>query len=211
MRYTVLKVTDAGVVLFDAHRERLGAAWGDAFDAFSREAEPGIYALRVEGDALRVTRREGSRLMNGMSVRFATSPIAGSVGARAKAPPPSPWDAVRTPGVAQLLTSSDGREIFEACSAAVLAWDGGVLVATPEPSPRSASITESYLLARHPHRREPLLVDAAPPLVLVNAVVGVCVPHVVGRRRFPREVVEALRATLEGSARRAPSGSPSAR
>lgn len=201
MSYTALRVTEAGVVLFDAHRRRLGPWWASAFDDFAARAEPGIYALKGVEGGLQVTRRDRSRLWDGIEVRFLVSPIAARVGAQAKTPSPSAWDGVRLDGVATLLTSADGAEVYESCNAAVLAWDGAGLVATPEASPRVASITAPYLLERHRHRRAPLRRDAGWPLVLVNAVAGACVPATEGAP-FPAEVLEALRASLAASARR---------
>jgi hypothetical protein len=201
MSYTALKVSEQGVVLYEAHRRRLGAAWEAAFDAFARTAEVGIYALRGVDGRLEVTRRDRSRLWDGIGVRFLASPVASLRGPQVKAPSPSPWDAVRVPGVATLLTSADGEEVFESCAAAVLAWDGRELVATPETSPRIASLTEPYLLERRPHRRAPLRRNAGWPLVLVNAVVGACLPTLEGPV-FPAEVLGDLRALLTASARR---------
>lgn len=201
MSYTALRVTEHGVVLFDAHRRRLGPAWAAAFDAFAATAAPGIYGLRGVDGRLDVTRRDRSRLWEGIPVRFLPSPIADRTGPQVKSPSPSPWDAVRQDGVATLLTSSDGTELYESCTAAVLAWDGATLVATPEGSPRIASITERFLLEHHPHRRAPLRRDAGWPLVLVNAVAGACVPALDGPP-FPVEVLAALRASLAESARR---------
>jgi hypothetical protein len=201
MSYTVLRVTEAGVVLFDAHRRRLGAACEAAFDAFAAAAEPGIYGLRGVDGRLEVTRRERSRLYDGIPVRFLPSPIADRTGPQVKTPSPSPWDAVRQDGVATLLTSPDGAEIYESCAAGVLAWDGTTLVAPPLETPRIASVTEAFLLARHPHRRAPIRRDAGWALVLINAVAGVCVPSLPAPP-FPADVLSALHESLSRSAHR---------
>lgn len=201
MSYTALKVTEAGVVLFDAHRRRLGAAWEAAFDEFAARAEPGIYGLRGAEGQLEVIRRDRSRLWSGIGVRYLVSPIVGRLGPQVKTPSPSPWDGVRQEGVATLLTSADGSEVFESCAAAVLAWDGRGLVATPETSPRVASITEPFLLERHAHRRAPIQRAAGWPVVLVNAVAGACVVELEGAE-FPASIQEALNHSIAQSARR---------
>lgn len=202
MSYTALRVTESGVVLFDAHRRRLGPAYAAAFDAFAAEAAPGIYGLRGTDGRLEATRRERSRLFEGIPVRFLPSPIAERVGPQVKTPSPSPWDAVRQDGVATLLTSPDGAELYESCTAGVLAWDGGTLVAPPDEAPRIASVTEAFLLGRHAHRRTPIRRDAGWALVLVNAVAGACVPS-LDAPPFPTGVLSALRDSLAASARRA--------
>lgn len=202
MSYTALRVTEAGVVLFDAHRSRLGPAYSAAFDDFAARAEPGIYGLRGVEGRLEVTRRDRSRLWAGIPVRLLASPIATRAGAQVKTPSPSPWDSVRQDGVATLLTNLERTEIYESCAAAVLGWDGRVLIATPDASPRVASITEPYLLARHAHRRAPILVGARWPLVLVNAVAGACAPGWSEAPPFPADVLAELNATLAASARR---------
>lgn len=202
MSYTALKVTETGVVLFDAHRRRLGVAYEAAFDAFAATAEPGIYGLRGVDGRLESTRRDRSRLFEGIPVRFLPSPIADRRGPQVKTPSPSPWDAVRQDGVATLLTSPDGAELYESCTASVLAWDGATLIAPPDDAPRIASVTEAFLLARHPHRRATIRRDAGWALVLVNAVAGVCVTA-LDAPPFPTEVLSALRDTLAASTRRA--------
>lgn len=202
MSYTALRVTESGVVLFDAHRRRLGPAYEDAFDAFAASAEPGIYGLRGVDGLLEVTRRDRSRLFDGIPVRFRPSPIADRTGPQVKTPSPSAWDGVRQDGVATFLTSPDGAELYESCTAGVLAWDGDTLVAPPDAVPRIASVTEAFLLEAHAHRRAPLRREARWPLVLVNAVAGACVPS-LDRPPFPTAVLSALRDSLAGSARRA--------
>lgn len=201
MSYTALRVTESGVVLFDAHRRRLGVAYEAAFDTFAATAAPGIYGLRGADGHLETTRRDRSRLFDGIPVRFLPSPIADRRGPQVKTPSPSPWDAVRQDGVATLLTSPDGAELFESCTASVLAWDGATLVAPPDDAPRIASVSEAFLLSRHPHRRAPIRRDAGWALVLVNAVAGACAPSLEAPP-FPAAVLSALRASLNSSARR---------
>jgi hypothetical protein len=197
--YTALRVTERGVVLYDEHRRRLGTACEAAFEAFARTAAPGLYSLSSVDGRLDVTPRERSRIFDGVPVRYRVSPVAHGTGPKVKTPSPSPWDAVRAEGVATLLTSADGSALYEACVAGLLAWDGATLVAPPDEAPRIASVTEAHLLARHAHRRAPLLTRARWPLVLVNAVAGVCVPA-IDRPPFPPEVLATLRASLAASA-----------
>ena len=204
MRYTTLRVSEAGVVLHDFHVERLapeGPQALAAFARFAREAAPGAYSLRVAGGKLRAERRAGTALAPGMPVRFAVSPFAGGRGRFPKPEPPSPYDAVRLPGVATLLTSADGAEIYESCAAAVLGWDGGRFVCAPDDRPRVASVAEAAVRAALPTVRAPLLVAGALPLVLVNALAGAC-PVDAGRAEFPRDALDRLERLVEASARR---------
>jgi hypothetical protein len=204
MRYTTLRVSEAGVVLYAGHVERLrpeGPGALAAFDRFAREARPGVYAVTAEGAALRVERRAGSALTDGMPVRFAVSPVAGKRGVFPKPAPPSPYDAVRAPGVATLLTSPDGAEIYESCIAAAVGWDGARFVCVPEDRPRVDAIAEAAVRAAAPCARAPIFVRGDLPLVLLNAVAG---PWAVaaGRPPFPPAALALLREILESSARR---------
>lgn len=202
--YTVLRVVDEGVVLFDFHRARLGddAATRAAFDAFTARAEPGIVVVRVTAPGrLELTRRPASRLADGQPSRTLVSPIAGLQGPQPKQPPPSPWDGVREAGVATLLTSADGAEVYESCVACALAWDGEGFVAPPLDRPRVASTFERWLVETARARRAPLRLDSGWPLVLANAVAGPCVPAQAARP--PDEAVSRLRDAWLGTARRA--------
>ena len=195
--YTTLKVAEAGVLLFEAHRARLGPAVQAAFDAFAAAATPGVYVLRAEGTGLAVTPRGPSRLFDGIPLRWLPSPLAPGLGPQPKAPSPGPYDAVRTPGVATLLTDPSGVELWESCTASVLAWDGARLVAVPPTVTRVDSTAEGEVRRRLPVRRAPVRVDAGWPLLLLNAVVGSCAPR---GPDFPaqvrRAVEEALQATV---------------
>lgn len=202
--YTVLRVVEAGVVLFDFHRARL--ADGDglelAFDAFAARARPGIYVLRGVGPAeFSVTERPASRLADGQPTRTLVSPIAHLAGPQRKVPSPSPWDAVRQEGVATLLVSAAGDEYLESCVASVLAWDGTRLLAPPDDRPRVASAFERWLVESAGAVRAPLRVDARQPLILANAVAGPCVP--AQPVQPPPALVERLREAWLGTARRA--------
>ena len=199
-RYTLLLTTEDGVVLCDYHRRRLNpdgeAAADGAFARFAGEARPGVYAVWVgEGGALRVESRGGSRLREGMPARLLVSPLAGGRGPVPKPAPPSPYDAVRAEGVATLLTSADGAEIYEACFAAVLGWDGRRIVCVPGDRPRVWSTTEAAVREHLPVSEAPILASSATPLLLVNAVKGACAVGLTGRPAFPtgaRKEIEHL-------------------
>lgn len=187
------------MVLLREHLARFAVAGAEAeaaFRAFAAGARPGVWSLRWRADGLEVTERAGSGLVDGMPVRFAVSPFAGRTGAFAKRGPPSPYDAVRLSGVATLLTSADGSEIYESCIAAVVGWDGTRFVLPPEDRPRVRSTSEAVLVASLEFRRAPIAVGGDLPLLLVNAVKGPCVPAIPGRPPPPREAVERLAAAF---------------
>jgi hypothetical protein len=205
MRYTTLLVTDAGVVLFERHLQRLapeGAAAALAFRRFAGSAAPGTYALRADGDRLDVQLRPGSRLHDGMPARWRVSPVAHLRGLQPKAPSPCVYDPVREPGVATLLTTADGAEVLEACVAAVVGWDGSHLVLAPPDRPRVDSVSEQAIRAALPFVEAPLRADAALPLALVNAVKGPCTVALPGRPPFPELAASSLRALFAHETRR---------
>lgn len=204
MRYTTLRVTDAGVVLHDFHVERLAPEGPEVlagFQRFARAATPGVYSVAAADGELRIERLAGSRLVVGMPIRRLVSPFVAHRGAFPKPGPPSAYDAVRLPGVATLLTSSDGSELFESCVAAVLGWDGARLIRVPEDRPRVASVAEAAVCAALPWVRAPLRTDDRLPLVLLNAVVGPCTVG-TGRPPVPPDVVVLLAQVLQRSTRR---------
>ena len=204
MSYTALRVDEAGVVLFAHHARRLapeGGALRDAFAAFARDAAPGAYTVTSSGGRLVATVRGPSRLVDGMPVRSIVSPFAGQAGLFAKPAPPSPYDAVRISGVATLLTSADGRELYESCSAALVGWNGTALVLAPSDRPRVASVAESALRAAE-HVEAPLLAAQTTPLALVNAVKGLCRIAAPGREPFPAAAAELIERLLRGSTSR---------
>jgi hypothetical protein len=198
MTYTALRVVEAGVVLYEHHEHRLapaGVAVLDAYREFARTAAPGVYSLHVVEGALRITPRGESRLTDGMPVRYAVSPIAQLRGPLPKVVSPNGYDAVRVPGVATLLTSADGAEIYESCVAAVVAWNGRRLVLPPNDRPRVASVAEAALGAAADVIEAPLMTVSRWPLALVNAVKGLCLPMIEGRDPFPtlpRETITQL-------------------
>ncbi len=195
--YTVLRVAEGGrVPLFDAHVRRLGAASRGALRSFTHTAPPGVYRALWSGVTLTTEPRPSSRLVEGMPTRFATSPFAQRRGRFAKPPPPSLYDSVRVPGTSTLLTSNDGRELYESCSASVLSWDGEELVLAPLDAPGVASLAEEAVVRALPHHRERLLVVDDAPLLLINAVAGTCSIAVPGRRTFPPDVRARIDAVL---------------
>ena len=205
-RYTLLLTTEEGVVLYDYHRRRLNpdgdAAADRAFARFAREARPGVYAVWAgEDGALRVESRSGSRLREGMPARFLVSPLAGGRGPVPKPAPPSPYDAVRVENVATLLTSADGVEVYEACVAAVLGWDGERLVCVPADRPRVWSTAAAAVREHLPVSEVPIAAESAMPLLLVNAVRGSSAVDLPGRDAFPSRVraeIEQLLRRLTG-------------
>lgn len=209
MSFTTLRVTEAGVVLGDAHAARLGTSdeVRRCFAAFCASARPGLYALWSEGGALRVESRERSRLVDGMAVRLWPSPLPPGGGPRPKPPPPSSYDAVRSAGVATLLTDASGTELYESCAAALVAWDGAQLVLVPEDRPRVASLAEALVQsALAPHRRL-LSAQGDEALLLVNAV-ATCEPRCAHRRPFPEPLRARLHRLFEATATRTPNPGP---
>ena len=209
--FTALRVTEAGVVLYDAHRRRLTATddrYGACFDAWAALATPGIYAICARDGALEIEARPASRLFEGIGVRYVPSPFRTSRGAFAKPPPPSPYAGVRVPDLASLLTDEAGEVLYESCAASIFAWDGATLVAVPEETPRVASVAEACIAAALPHRRAPIPLASSWPLVLTNAAAGVCQPSIPGRGALPEDVRRAMEAALARTVRRAVQVSP---
>jgi len=208
VRFTTLSIEPAGVRLLDEHRRRLapeGPAGLAAFERFLAGAAPGIWAVCLDGAALRASARPASGLRPGLPLRFRPSPFAAAAGPFPKPAPPSPYDALRTPGLLTLLTAPDGAEIWEACIAAVIGWDsagGGALVLPPADRPRVASVAEAALCRALPVRRAPLLVEGDGPLAAVNAVAGPCPLDRPGRPPFPAAALATIAAALDASVRR---------
>ena len=197
MSFTTLRVTEAGVVLFDQHARRLGSV--QALADFARAAVPGVYRVVLEDGVLQTTLREESRLRDGMPLRQLPSPLPRAAGRIPKVASPGLYDAVRAPGVATLLTSEDGRELWESCSAVVLAWDGARLIAPPLDRPRVRSTAEDALdqaglLAHAP------LAPATPALLLLNAL-GAVIP---AGSTFPVRQRALILGHLAQSAHRGP-------
>jgi hypothetical protein len=190
MSYTVLRVTEGGVVLFDAHQSRFEVAGENAvqgFLLFAAEARPGIYSLTWRGGVLDVVERATTSLFEGIPVRHAISPFAGSGQRLVKTPPPNPYQALRQAGTATLLTSATGDEIYESCTAAVIGWSGHRFVAPPQDRPCLDSTALRILDAAGALERGPILRESRACLALVNAVAGLVVPMAPGRDPFPAE------------------------
>jgi len=210
MPYTLLRVTERGVVLWDYHARRLALPlespeW-EAFARFGREAAVGVWAVHAApGQGVRAEARSGSQLWDGMPARCVASPAADLPGPFPKPASPSLYDAVRLGGTATLLTSPDGSEIYEACRAAVVGWDGEGPVCVPRDRPRVWSTAETAIREHLPMREAPI-VPGGMPILLVNAVKGTCElagargPSApMGARRFPpaiRQEIERLFAAL---------------
>jgi hypothetical protein len=210
MPYTLLRVTEHGVLLWDYHLRRLalpaGSAEAEALRRFAREAESGVWAVRAAaGQGFRAEPRAGSQLRDGLPWRIERSPAAGLPGPFPKPAPPCLYDAVRREDTATLLTPPDGSEIYEACRAAVVAWDGEGLVCVPRDRPRVWSTAEAAI-RDHLGCREAPIAPGAWPLLLVNAVKGTCEPGPAVRPSAPvaagpfpaavRAEIEALFAAL---------------
>lgn len=196
--YTVLSVDEAShVPLLRRHAERLGPGAQGALDHFrSLVVEGGLYAVWWDGRQLTTRFAKASRLTDAMPTRTVTSPASGRVGVFVKPFSPCLYDAARVDGVASLLTVEGA--IAEACSAAVVAWDGASLVVPPAETPRVASLSEAAIVEHLAPRRAPILADGDWPLLLTNAAVGTCAPA-TSRPPFPPE----LRATIQALLQRA--------
>jgi hypothetical protein len=196
MAYTLLRATEAGVVLADYHLRRLSlskdSAARNAFIQFTRRAQPGVWAVWTDPvTGIQVEERPGTRLRDGIPVRLATSPVLGGTATIAKSAPPSAYERVRVKGRATLLTSADGQEIFEACSAAAMAWDGQQLVCVPSDRPRVWSTSETAIRDHFPVHEAPISPSCA-SIVLVNAVKGTCLLAEPYSQRFPLHIRERL-------------------
>ncbi len=207
MPYTLLRVTERGVVLFDYHVRRLAlendSAAHEAFLRFAREAAPGVWSVWSGPVGIRTEPRAGSRLRDGMPARLVPSPVLDRAGVLAKSGPPSPYDAVRLEGVATLLTSAGGQEILESCSAAVVAWVGERLVCAPRDRPRVWSTAEAAIRDRlEPH--EAPIPASSDALLLVNAVKGTCALAGPLSRAFPVEARSHIEALFEDLTTRPP-------
>jgi hypothetical protein len=197
MRTTTLQVTAGGIPLRDLHLERLGNplhAGREAFERFAALAVPGVYRLVLDGETLQVTPRGPSSLSDGTPVRFRPSPCAAMVGRFPKPLSPGPYDEVRTRGVATLLTTRDGAELLESCTAALLGWDGAAFVHPPDDRPRVWSTAEEAVRRHLPVRAAPLGALDRLPLLLVNAVAGPCPVALPDRPPVPAEPIARIHA-----------------
>ncbi len=192
--YTVLRVTEQFTIpLLHRHANRLGGeALGALRHFISFVVEPGVYRVTWDGRQLSTLKLRGSRLVEGIATRVMTSPFAAITGRFPKPGSPSPYDAVRMDGLSTLLTDPSGTELFEACSAAVVAWNGSALVLPPEDRPAVASLAEAAIAKHEAVERAPIRLADAWPLLLVNAVTT-CVPK---SSTFPPAIRERLDALL---------------
>lgn len=190
-------MNERGIVACGAHLLRLEGS--EPFRRACRTLSAGVWAVWADEHEVRFEARGESRLSDGMPVRLAVSPIAGGDGPVAKPAAPSVYDGVRLPGVATLLTTRDGAEILEACSAAVLGWDGDRYVHVPDDRPRVWSTAEAAIRATLPFRAGALRVADGLPLLLVNAVRGTCAVDVPDREPFPAAARRALEDALRRS------------
>lgn len=204
MGYTLLKATGAGIVLHDYHARRFEATAEEAcsWRRVAAGIAPGVWSVWSSGAGdLRLEPHGGTRLREGMPVQFAPSPVAALRDVFAKPRPPCVYDAVRRPALACLLTSTDGTEIFEACSAAVVSWDGAHLICVPDDRPRVWSTAEAAIREHLAPRQALIRTDDPWPILLVNAVKGCCAVAAEGRPAFPaaiRQDIEALFEALTG-------------
>ncbi|MBK8481707.1 MAG: hypothetical protein IPL40_11090 [Proteobacteria bacterium] len=204
MRYTRLRLTPRGIVLGAEQQARLGADEGAAraaLSAFARGARPGCWVVWLGGDPprLRAERRATSRLRDGLPVRFSVSPVAERHGLLPKPWAPCAYDTVRSALQITLLTSADGQEIWEACSGAVVGWDGRQLVCVPADRPRVASTSERALRRYLTASEAPLLTAGRLPLLLINATKGSCALPLGDRPPFPWAVRRRVDAVLRRS------------
>jgi hypothetical protein len=191
MGYTLLKATAAGIVLRDYHERRMTrspacrAAWRRAVAALT----PGVWAVWTDGEGRWHTEpRDGSRLYDGIATRQLPSPLVPPAGVTSKPRPPCAYDAVRRIGTATLLTDPGGLEIYEACVAAVVGWNGHRIVAVPAGRPRVWSTAEWAVREHLAVREAPIEAGGDLPLLLLNAVKGCCEISAPGRPPFPAAV-----------------------
>lgn len=194
--YTVLSVDQAShVPLLHRHAARLGPGALGALDHFrSMVVDAGLYAVWWDGKQLTTRFAKSSRLTDGMPTRIVASPCADRTGAFPKPYAPCLYDAVRADGVASLLSVEE--RFTEACSAAVIAWDGAAIVVVPDETPRVASLTEAAIVRHLAPRRAPIPVTGDWPLLLTNAAIGTCAPA-TNRPPFPANVRATIQALLQ--------------
>jgi hypothetical protein len=205
MSFTTLKVDDNGVLLYVLHEERFRMA-GDAavaaYRQFAAGAASGNYNLYWDNKNLLIKARGESRLVDGMPVRYRVSPIANLKNRIDKPAPPSIYSDLVESGLSTMLTSADGNEMFESCSAAVIAWNGKNIIRVPDDRPAVRSTMEGLLKIIPGVIEEPILKDSTYPIALVNALKCVCTLAVEGRDAFPVEQLDKIREFYLASSRR---------
>lgn len=206
MSFTTLKINDNGVLLYSLHEERFRKAGNEAVQAyrkFATNAVPGVYNLYWDGKHLLVKTREGSSLFDGMPVRYRVSPIANMKNRIDKPMPPSIYTGLVELNISTLLTSADGKEIFESCRASVVAWNGKNIIRVPDDRPAVMSTMEQLLSKVTNVMEEPIVADSDYPIALVNAVKCICTVSMEGRNEFPAEQVRRIQEIYLATARRA--------
>jgi hypothetical protein len=201
--YTVLRKTADGVPLRSLHRARFCTsdeaerAFDEAVDALPE----GLHALHYAESALQVRMLAGSRLAAVERVQFAPTPLpgpTGTTGAIAKPAPPCVYDDYRRGPVLTVFFEGGTKALCEADCAAIVGWDGEMLVVPPDETPRVASVAETLVLEAFSGRvrRGALLRDGAEALAFVNAA-GACTLPIAGRAPFPpallAEIADLLR------------------
>lgn len=195
-RVTVLRLDESrSIPLRKRHHARLGPDGAAALEGFLEHVEtPGLFRVTWNG-RLSMTRLSASRLTEGIAVRFERSPFSTLDGAFPKPASPSAYDSLRLPALATLLTDSTGSEMYESCSAAIVAWNGKQLVLPPQDRPRVDSLAEQAVAASEPCLRAPIEAASSWPVLLINAAAS-CEPQWNGRDPFPRDVRARLAALL---------------
>jgi hypothetical protein len=205
MSFTTLRVNENGVLLYSQHEQRFRNAGEDAVRAyrqFAADATQGVYNLFWDGKILLVKERGESTLFDGMPVRFMVSPIANLKNRIDKPMPPSIYSNFVETNISTLLTSADGKEIFESCRASVIAWNGKNIIRVPDDRPAVRSTMERLLKEMPGVIEEPILKDSAYPIALVNAVKCTCTLTIEGRNEFPVEELERIREVYMATAKR---------
>jgi hypothetical protein len=157
-----------------------------------------VRVLLLENDDIQATPPSASRLYDTMPVRSLPSPAIDRDGPFPKPRSPGLYGQVRMPAIATLLTSSNGSEIYESCSAAVVSWDGSSIVCVPQTRPRVWSTSEAAIRDHLPVRDAPIS-TRSDAILLVNAVKGTCALSDPHSRAFPPEVrreIDLLFSTL---------------
>lgn len=194
--YTVLRVAAGRCSMFEQHVQRLGEQSRQHLLDFARVTATGAYRAWWNGHDLRTEQRADSSLCDGLPAHFCVSPVAMVKGRFPKPAPPCVYDAVRAQDGVTLLTDAAGVEVYESSVAAVVAWDGEVLVLPPLDAPAVASVAEAAVAEAWRHRRAPIPVANAWPLLLINAL-GSCAPLIAGRGTFPPSIRRQINALLE--------------
>ncbi len=205
MSFTTLKINDNGVLLYSQHEQRFRIAGNDALKAyrqFAAEAAQGVYNLVWDGKNVLVKVRDESTLFDGMPVRYMISPIAHLKNRIDKPMPPSIYSSFVELAISTLLTSSDGKEIYESCRASVIAWNGKNIIRVPDNRPAVKSTMEMFLKEMPNVIEEPILKDSDYPIALVNAVKCTCTISVEGRKEFPAKQLEKIKEAYLASAKR---------